>query len=755
MKRPRPHIHTPVDLLADGLLLWVLLGSSVFSFSTAFDLAVENRALLFGALLFTLFYLAVFSLPIRYGFPLLIAGVTGMGLLLWQVRTLTDAGWASIQCAVVNAYAQVFPGIQEIMPIAQLSQEEWRWAVTLFLLSALLVLGYLIGWALLSCRSFWRTACLSVLPLVPALAAGRLPHHISLTFLLGGLAVLLWAGLVRARYSKHNGLVTLGAAAPVALVLALLTALISPASYQRPAWAVAGGTALTNGFTALTTGLDLSGLRLLPGGKGLTAAGSSSHVDLSSDALTFDGHTVLHVETDYVGQLYLRGYSAAVYENNAWSPLPQEAYEGWISEEGSLTTPGTAFDLNANPLNLPALTAGNTPYYAITVENRSAPGGCVYLPYQPLSRPGELSGAQFQDDASLARALLVRTHTLYFRPAALDLTQCVPLSGEAAQAEQAYAAQFVPTYYLQLPDGMVEELERHCQAALELHMPGGRVENENQLYLAAAQAVADYLKGLASYDLTASPPPDGSDYVLYFLNESHRGYCMQFASAGTLMLRAMGIPARYVSGFAAYSQGGSTDVPDSAAHAWVEIYLSGYGWYPVDMTPGYSLSTQTQTSATPQPSATPSPSPTPSAPVSAPPSAQPQTPQTSSQPHPEAVSPFDLKLLLIPALLLGLIGGVVLRRVLCRSLRRRRFAQKDPNQSVKALYRYVRALERRGAPPLPVCYAMAQQAAFSREGVTAEECDRLRHQVTDYAEAFQTSLSRTQRFILRWLWALV
>ena len=64
-------------------------------------------------------------------------------------------------------------------------------------------------------------------------------------------------------------------------------------------------------------------------------------------------------------------------------------------------------------------------------------------------------------------------------------------------------------------------------------------------------------------------------------------------------------------------------------------------------------------------------------------------------------------------------------------------------------------LERRGAPPLPVCYAMAQQAAFSREGVTAEECDRLRHQVTDYAEAFQTSLSRTQRFILRWLWALV
>ncbi|MFQ8759732.1 MAG: hypothetical protein ACLSAF_10150 [Intestinimonas sp.] len=29
------------------------------------------------------------------------------------------------------------------------------------------------------------------------------------------------------------------------------------------------------------------------------------------------------------------------------------------------------------------------------------------------------------------------------------------------------------------------------------------------------------------------------------------------------------------------------DVPDSSAHAWAEIYLDGYGWYPVEVTPGY------------------------------------------------------------------------------------------------------------------------------------------------------------------------
>ena len=62
---------------------------------------------------------------------------------------------------------------------------------------------------------------------------------------------------------------------------------------------------------------------------------------------------------------------------------------------------------------------------------------------------------------------------------------------------------------------------------------------------------------------------------------------MHFASAGTLLLRALGVPARYVSGYIADVTAGETvDVPDQNAHAWVEIYLRGYGWYPVEMTPG-------------------------------------------------------------------------------------------------------------------------------------------------------------------------
>ena len=56
---------------------------------------------------------------------------------------------------------------------------------------------------------------------------------------------------------------------------------------------------------------------------------------------------------------------------------------------------------------------------------------------------------------------------------------------------------------------------------------------------------------------------------------------MHFASAATLLLRWMGIPARYVAGYVAdVPASGHVRVPDSAAHAWVEVYIEGYGWEP-------------------------------------------------------------------------------------------------------------------------------------------------------------------------------
>jgi hypothetical protein len=83
-------------------------------------------------------------------------------------------------------------------------------------------------------------------------------------------------------------------------------------------------------------------------------------------------------------------------------------------------------------------------------------------------------------------------------------------------------------------------------------------------------------------------PPVSNPALVGFVSRTHAGYCQYFAGAMALMLRYLGIPARVAVGFA----GGAYDpkqriwnVSDREAHAWVEVWFSGYGWLPFDPTP--------------------------------------------------------------------------------------------------------------------------------------------------------------------------
>lgn len=108
--------------------------------------------------------------------------------------------------------------------------------------------------------------------------------------------------------------------------------------------------------------------------------------------------------------------------------------------------------------------------------------------------------------------------------------------------------------------------------------------------------VADWMRRNTTYSLDLPDLPKGSDPVEFFLGTSRQGYCMHYAGASVLILRELGVPARYVSGYVAGSFNYNTEsrmyeavVKDSAAHAWVEIYLEGVGWIPVEVTKGYSV----------------------------------------------------------------------------------------------------------------------------------------------------------------------
>ncbi|MBR0515342.1 MAG: transglutaminase domain-containing protein, partial [Eubacterium sp.] len=114
------------------------------------------------------------------------------------------------------------------------------------------------------------------------------------------------------------------------------------------------------------------------------------------------------------------------------------------------------------------------------------------------------------------------------------------------------------------------------------------------LSIEKANAVRNLLTTSYAYSTKLDRIGDKVDPVMYFLNESKEGYCAHFASAGVMMLRSLGVPARYASGYVVRDSRfkrnatGKYAAPvlDSYAHSWVEIYVENYGWIPFDMTPG-------------------------------------------------------------------------------------------------------------------------------------------------------------------------
>ncbi|MEB1808982.1 MAG: DUF3488 and transglutaminase-like domain-containing protein [Bacillaceae bacterium] len=92
----------------------------------------------------------------------------------------------------------------------------------------------------------------------------------------------------------------------------------------------------------------------------------------------------------------------------------------------------------------------------------------------------------------------------------------------------------------------------------------------------------------------AVPGPD-EDYVDQFLFETKQGYCDNYSTSMVVMLRTLGIPARWVKGF---TQGERIEdltdgnrlyqITNANAHSWVEVYFPGHGWIPFEPTQGFN-----------------------------------------------------------------------------------------------------------------------------------------------------------------------
>jgi len=112
-----------------------------------------------------------------------------------------------------------------------------------------------------------------------------------------------------------------------------------------------------------------------------------------------------------------------------------------------------------------------------------------------------------------------------------------------------------------------------------------------------AKAIEQYfqMNGFVYDQKNVAIPKENQDYVDQFLFDTKRGYCDNFSTSMVVLLRSVGIPARWVKGF---SGGDYVDTVDSTyklydvtnnnAHSWVEVLFPNVGWVPFEPTIGFT-----------------------------------------------------------------------------------------------------------------------------------------------------------------------
>lgn len=252
--------------------------------------------------------------------------------------------------------------------------------------------------------------------------------------------------------------------------------------------------------------------------------------------------------------------------------------------------------------------------------------------------------------------------------------------------------------------------------------------------------VAERVSQCARYSRDPQRMPADRDFCTWFLEEAEEGYCVHYASACTALLRALGIPARYVSGYVCTLPANrKTPVTNLQAHAWVEVWIDGR-WIRVEPTPddateftgdlhdaGESPVSDTETTEPAPPVTTRSPQvPTrPSRPESS--TVSPSEPSAPGGNDGQSGKPADLTALWVFLGLVGFLSLALGRRALVSWLRERRIAQAAGNEKARLLYRRLLRLSRLSTGAVPQkATALGMKAAFSQHRLQPEELDYLR-----------------------------
>lgn len=324
--------------------------------------------------------------------------------------------------------------------------------------------------------------------------------------------------------------------APVNERIEALSARAFPALTGVNPWALGGGAAggLPNDFL----------LRAGPAASERTVM----HVRTSETPRTYDTPPLAH---------HLRGATYSIYDGRGWQNPAILLQTTHGADQPWTTVPETGRRTLLQSVNL------------------SFSGRVLYAVGEPATPSiGYRAQERFPGDLVMLTAD-ARSYTIASQIPALSTAEleALPAWDEVTPLPAPYAN------YLALPDSVTPRTR-----ALAAELTAGATT----LYGRAA-AIERYLRTFP-YDLSVPALPETvTDVADYFLFDLQRGYCDYYATAFVVLARAVGIPARFVTGFTAGAWLPTEqlwEVTEAHAHSWPEVYFPEVGWIPFEPTGG-------------------------------------------------------------------------------------------------------------------------------------------------------------------------
>lgn len=299
------------------------------------------------------------------------------------------------------------------------------------------------------------------------------------------------------------------------------------------------------------------------------------------------------------GSIYLKGFYGDQYDDGSWTADLKSFKEacrvlGWDSEEMTQNIAFLAVRKLAaiyNVSNLASSVSGSQ----ITIKYEEGADARAYFPYFAEVSDADVSiegDSRFKRPSSLTTTTAVIWNYAGLYGSRLNLFE---YAGE--QEWEDWYEGYVLDHYLEVPDDMTTVKQLAAQLDTHETSSGGNQSSYeiNLIRMEKADRVVQWMEKNTRYSLYPPALPGGMDPVEYFLGTSQVGYCMHYASASVMLLRQMGVPAKMVVGYMvgsdAFKRTGTVytaTLQDNEAHAWVEIYLDGIGWVPVEVTKGFS-----------------------------------------------------------------------------------------------------------------------------------------------------------------------